>query len=89
MKTDYFQKSSLHEYDNKVPGPGSCKPFIHLDSQLVNQITRRRKHSTTFGNDEKLKLRKESSNIGPAGLYLIFNLATLSPSLGITCSEID
>lgn len=25
MKTEYFPKTPLSQYDNKIPGPGSCK----------------------------------------------------------------
>jgi len=28
MKTEYYPKHQLHRFDNKVPGPGSCKDML-------------------------------------------------------------
>lgn len=28
MKVEYYPKDLLRPYDNKVPGPGSCKLFL-------------------------------------------------------------
>ena len=27
MKVEYYPKAMLQPYDNKIPGPGSCKPL--------------------------------------------------------------
>lgn len=61
IKTEYYPKDMLYPYDNKVPGPGSCKPFINVDIGEQNKSRIKSNHQkSTFGFGEKLKLLKQS-----------------------------
>ncbi len=43
MKVEYYPKNLLRTYDNKVPGPGSCKLFMIQISKKESQIKQRTK----------------------------------------------
>ncbi len=70
IATEYYQKPLLYNFDNKVPGPGSCKCNKYSDEYNPQQmksliINLRGKTKNGFGCGQRLKAVKSISANGP------------------------